>query len=89
MIESFNDSVWPWRGLNNVDRVLAVGPAHVFEYPSAKFVNAVRMYDRYETGPRNITYQNIAEVVRPTKEFILRPIHGLHDEDIANLLVPN
>ncbi len=87
VIESFSDSVWPWRGLDRIDRVFAVGPAHLFEYPSDKFVRAIELYDRPDAEIRNITYQSIAEVVHPIRRLILRPMNGLSEQEIAQLLV--
>ncbi|NIR15837.1 MAG: hypothetical protein GWN86_18670, partial [Desulfobacterales bacterium] len=46
IIEGFNDAAWPWDGLETVDSVLLVSPAHVFAYEPEKFRKAAYLMNR-------------------------------------------
>jgi len=87
VIESFNDSAWPWEGLDRVETVLAVGPGHVFTYEPEKFRLAVFL-SKHESGPvREVTFARIADMLKPLKKVALVPGEGLTDEAFRDLHV--
>ncbi len=66
IIESFNDSVWSWEGLQEVDHVLVVTPGHVFRYNPERFHKATSMYKRRNLPIREVTFSRIADLLKPT-----------------------
>lgn len=85
VIEAFNDSAWPWEGLNKVDTVLAVGPGHVFSYEPEKFRLAVSLAKHDSAPIREVTLSRITDMLRPLKKVTLLPGEGLTDEAIRDL----
>jgi predicted P-loop ATPase/GTPase len=76
-IESFNDSAWPWEGLDSVDRVFAVGPGHLFEYDPERFRKAVFMLHKGMLPVREISLNRVDELLRPVSRYELVPEKGL------------
>jgi predicted P-loop ATPase/GTPase len=73
MIESFNNSAWPWSGLDSVDRVFAVGPGHIFSYEPEKYLKAVSYMQREHTPIYSITLSEIADLLKPKQVTHFRP----------------
>ncbi|MHA1769820.1 MAG: hypothetical protein ACTSV3_08250 [Candidatus Thorarchaeota archaeon] len=74
IIEGFNDSPWPWDGLETVDSVLVVGPGHVFVYNPEKFRKATYLMSRGGLPIREVTFYRINDLLRP--EAIIRRAPG-------------
>lgn len=85
IIESFNDSAWPWRGLQKVDLVLVVGPGHVLEYDPAKFRQSAEMAVRDGADIRGATFSAVAELLRPRRIHELRPEVGLDANSLTDM----
>ncbi len=85
IIESFNDSAWPWRGLREVDLVLVVGPGHVLEYDPAKFRRSAEMAVHEGADIRATTFSAIAELLRPRRIHHLIPEIGLDVNSLTDM----
>jgi len=85
VIESFNDSVWPWEGLDKVDIVLAVGPGHVFSYEPERFRRASVLVKLDSVPIREVTFGRIADLLKPIRKVALLPAEGLTDEAVREM----
>ena len=85
VIESFNDSVWPWEGLDRVDKVLAVGPGQVFTYDPERLRKAAFLVRAAQSPIRGVTFTRVSDLVRPTGRSALNPGSGLTDQTIRDL----
>ncbi len=85
IIESFNDSVWPWEGLDRVDKVLAVGPGVVFIYDPERLRKAAFLARRAQTPIREVTFTRVSDLLRPTGRAMLNPANGLADQAMKDL----
>ncbi len=85
VIESFNDSVWPWERLGRVDKVFAVGPGQMFTYSPEKIRKAAFLTHRGDAPIREVTFSRIADLVLPEKRYQLKPEVGLSDSDIEEV----
>ncbi len=88
VIESFNDSVWPWEGLGRVDKVFAVGPGQMFIYNPEKIRKAAFLTHRGNAPIREVTFSRIADLLLPEKRYELKPEVGLSDSDIEEVFTP-
>lgn len=76
-IESFNDSAWPWEGLDYVDRVFTVGPGHLFEYDPERFRKAVFMLHKGLLPIREISLNRVDDLLKPISRYELSSSEGL------------
>lgn len=85
IIESFNDSTWPWEGLDSVDSVLVVSPGHVFSYNPEKFRKATYLMKRGDLPIREVTFGRIADLLKPTHGIEIKPDTNLTCEQLRSL----
>ncbi|NWF95752.1 MAG: hypothetical protein HXY34_06385 [Candidatus Thorarchaeota archaeon] len=85
VVESFNDSVWPWSGLSSVDMVLSVGPGQLFHYSAAKVRAAADLYTREGHSTREVTFSRVSDLIRPVKRYRLYTGTGLSPQDLRQL----
>ena len=78
-IESFNNSAWPWEGLEYVDHVFTVGPGHVFQYDPERFRKAVMLIHKGTLPIREISLNRVDDLLKPTSRFQLHTSNGLPD----------
>lgn len=86
IIESFNDSIWPWEGLEAVDNVLVVGPGQVFVYDPAKMRKAAFLTKRGEAPIREVTFTRIEDMLLPVERIELHPQKGIDKKLIRALI---
>ncbi|MEM4734816.1 MAG: hypothetical protein QXS20_03780 [Candidatus Thorarchaeota archaeon] len=86
LIESFNDSVWPWSELDRVDVVIAVGPGNLLEFDADKVKRAVDHLCRPESDIRAVTFPMMREMIRPMRNYRLVPRVGLSAGDLSHLM---
>ena len=85
LIEGFNDSVWPWEGLDRVDCVLVTGPGHLFTYDAERFRKAAFLV-KYGSQPiREAPFSRVSEMIKPNEVIHLRPHQGISSEQITRL----
>ncbi|MHA1957235.1 MAG: hypothetical protein ACW968_09950 [Candidatus Thorarchaeota archaeon] len=85
LIESFNDSVWPWIGLDRVDVALVVGPGHVFVYDPERIQKAASLVKYSQMPIRDVNFKRINDLVKPLNHLVLKP--GIEiDEEKLELL---
>ena len=65
IIEGFNNTAWPWDGLNKADAVLLVGPAHIFAYDPGRFRKAAYMMKRGNLPINEVTFGRISDLLKP------------------------
>ena len=85
IIESFNDSTWPWDGLDSVDHVLVVSPGHVFSYDPEKFRKATYLMKRGNLPIREVTFGRMADLLKPTHKLEIKPDTNLTCEQLKSL----
>ncbi len=85
IIEGFNNSAWPWDGLDSVDAVLVVGPAHVFSYDPKKFKKAVYLMIRGQLPTREVTFGRISDLLKPIKRLEVIPETDLTSFELKEL----
>ena len=86
IIESFNDSPWPWDGLTVVDAVLVTGPGVVFTYNPERFRKAAYLMSRGGLPIREVTFSRIVDLLLPLTHLRRRPEDGLTSDDMDLLL---
>jgi predicted P-loop ATPase/GTPase len=77
IIESFNDSAWPWDGLDSVDHVLVVRPGHVFSYNPERFRKATYLMKRGDLPIREVTLGRISDLLKPEHKLEIKPDSNL------------
>ncbi len=85
IIESFNDSVWPWEGLVDVDGVLLVGPGQAFAFDPDKTRKAAFLTKRGAAPIREVTFTRIDDLLRPIERYELHPKDGLGTKEIEKI----
>ncbi|TFG32366.1 hypothetical protein EU527_10205 [Candidatus Thorarchaeota archaeon] len=85
IIESFNDSTWPWNDLEQVDHVLAVSPGHVFSYDPERFKKASYLSKRNALPIREVTFSRVSDLLKPTAKIQIRPMNGLDSSQLKNI----
>ena len=85
IIEAFNDSTWPWDGLEIVDNVLVVSPGHVFGYDPERFRKAAYLSKRSILPIREVTFSRISDLLKPNSRVEIRPGEGLSDAQLREL----
>jgi predicted P-loop ATPase/GTPase len=86
VIESFNDSPWPWDGLTTVDAVLVAGPGVVFSYDPEKFRKASYLMSRGGLPIREVTFNRIVDLIRPLVHLRRKPGIALGPHQVDRLL---
>ncbi len=69
LIESFNDSVWPWVKLETVDAAIAVSPGIALLYEPSRFRKAAFLRKRDQLPIREVDFARIAELVKPLRKI--------------------
>jgi predicted P-loop ATPase/GTPase len=85
IIESFNDSVWPWDGLEIADHILVVCPGHVFAYDSDRFRKAAYLMKRGNLPIREVTFGRIADLLKPIHKLEIKPDSNLTCDQLKRL----
>ncbi len=85
IIESFNDSAWPWEGLDQVDMVLVIGPGQMFVYNAEKYRKAVFYMHKGHSPVRSVTLREMADLLKPIKRIELKPGQVLEDKDLEQV----
>ncbi len=85
IIEGFNDAAWPWDGLETVDSVLLVSPAHVFAYEPEKFRKAAYLMNRGDLPIREVTFGRISDLLKPLNRLEIRPDTKLTPDELEHL----
>ena len=85
IIESFNDSAWPWERLESVDNVLVVSPGHVFGYDPERFRRAAFLMKRGNLPIREVTFGRMADLLKPTAAIIMEPNTGFTSDQLKEL----
>lgn len=73
IIESFNDSAWPWESLESVDHVLVVSPGHVFGYDPERFRKAAFLMKRGSLPIREVTFGRMSDLLKPKAVIMVEP----------------
>jgi predicted P-loop ATPase/GTPase len=73
IIESFNDSAWPWENLTEVEHVLVVTPGHAFRYDPERFRKAAFLYHRDRWPIRQVSFRKMSDLLKPTIRIDIRP----------------
>lgn len=69
IIESFNDSVWPWEGLQSVSHVISVGSKGTRLYNPERFRKAAFLKKRDNLPIREVSFGRISDLIEPTDEY--------------------
>jgi predicted P-loop ATPase/GTPase len=85
IIEGFNDAAWLWDGLEHVDTVLLISPAHIFSYDPERFRKAVYLMNRGNLPIRDVTFGRIADLIKPIRHLQFKPDSDFSDEDLEHL----
>jgi predicted P-loop ATPase/GTPase len=85
IIESFNDSVWPWEGLDLVDNVLVVSPGHVFNYDPQKIGKAALLMKRRNLPIREVTFGRVTDLLKPLSKIEVKPDSNLSSSQLKTL----
>jgi len=85
IIESFNDSAWPWENLLEVDHVLVVSPGHIFSYDPERFRKATFLYYKERLPIREVTFSRISDLLKPTNRVEVEPSIDLDCDKLAKL----
>jgi predicted P-loop ATPase/GTPase len=83
VIESFNDTVWIWEGLDNVDLVLVVGPGQVFSYEPERFRKTAFLQKMPSMPIREVTFSRINDFLKPLSRDTWSPL-GLETIDMLS-----
>jgi predicted P-loop ATPase/GTPase len=86
IIESFNDSPWPWDGLTTVDAVLVAGPGVVFSYDPEKFRKASYLMSRGRLPIREVTFNRIVDLIRPLAHLRRKPGTDLTSDEVNRVV---
>jgi predicted P-loop ATPase/GTPase len=79
LIESFNNSAWPWEELDNVDKVFTIGPGHLFQYDPERFRKATFMLQRGSLPIREVTTSRVDDLLKPISHLPLLPSKSLSE----------
>ncbi len=70
VIEGFNDAVYPWRGVDDVDLVVAVAPGLALIYDASAFLEAVKR----RPDPYTAIFSDVAHAAAPKAKLKLPPL---------------
>ncbi|RDE11672.1 MAG: hypothetical protein C4K48_11030 [Candidatus Thorarchaeota archaeon] len=85
IIESFNDSAWPWERLESVDNVLVVSPGHIFGYDHERFRRAAFLMKRGNLPIREVTFGRMSDLLKPTAAIIMEPNTNFTSDQLKEL----
>lgn len=85
VIESFNNTAWPWEGLDNVDTILATGPGHIFVYDAERFRKATLLKKFNSQAIREVPFSRVAELIKPIDRILLSAGEELQDEHLEKI----
>jgi len=85
IVESFNDSAWPWENLLEVDHVLVVSPGHVFSYDPERFRKGTFLYHRGHFPIREVTFGKMSDLLKPSSRLDLKPDTHLDAQNAKEL----
>jgi predicted P-loop ATPase/GTPase len=85
IIEGFNNTVWPWDGLEQVDAVLLISPAHIFTYDPERFRKAAYLMNRGGLPIREVTFSRISDLLKPINRLEIKPENSISVDDIEHL----
>ncbi len=85
IIEGFNNTVWPWDGLERVDTVLLISPGHIFTYDPERFRKAAYLMIRGGRPIREVTFGRISDLLKPMYRGEIRPETEITTEDLEQL----
>jgi predicted P-loop ATPase/GTPase len=85
IIECFNDAAWPWDGLEVVDDVFLISPAHIFSFDPERFRKAAYLMNRGTLPIREVTFSRISDLLKPIKRLEIKPESELSAEDLGYL----
>ncbi|MBD3407114.1 MAG: hypothetical protein GF411_13430 [Candidatus Lokiarchaeota archaeon] len=86
LIESFNDSIWPWEGLASVDQVFVIGPGQMFRYHPEKFRKAAFLMHRDPSPIRSVILNRISDLMKPVERIQLHGGTGLTENDMRKIV---
>ncbi|NHJ12768.1 MAG: hypothetical protein EAX95_03790 [Candidatus Thorarchaeota archaeon] len=86
LIEAFNDSVWPWEGLTQVDYVIAVSQRTIAIYESERFRRAAFLRKRRTLPIREVSFGRIADLVEPLEKLSKEPKELIDTESLIDRL---
>ncbi len=85
IIEGFNDAAWPWDGLDTVDAVLLISPAHIFSYDPERFRKAAYLMIRGNLPIREVTFGRISDLLKPISRLEIRPESDISVDELEHL----
>ena len=85
IIEGFNNTAWPWDGLNKADAVLLVGPAHIFSYDPKRFRKAAYLMKRGNLPINEVTFGRISDLLKPFARVQIKPESQLTLQQLEHL----
>ena len=85
IIEGFNNAAWPWDGLERVDAVILVSPAHIFTYDPERFRKAAYLMNRGNLPIREVTFSRISDLLKPISRGEIRPETEISADDLEHL----
>ena len=85
IIESFNDSTWPWDGLERVDHILVVSPGHIFGYDPERYRKASYLSKRSGLPIREVSFSRISDLLKPTSRVEIHAGKGLEAAQLREL----
>jgi predicted P-loop ATPase/GTPase len=87
IIESFNDTIWPWEGLDHVDVVWVIGPGQIFRYDSERIRKASMIQKRANLPLREVTFSRVVDLLKPIGRDTWSPLE-LTSSEMAEELLP-
>lgn len=73
IIESFNDSAWPWESLAMVDHVVVVTPGNAFRYDPERFRKGTFLYHRERFPIREVSFTKMSDLLKPSHRVDIKP----------------
>jgi len=70
VVEGFNDAVYPWRGVDDMDLVIAVAPGLALIYDTTAFLEAIKL----SPDPYTTTFSEVASSTAPKAKLKLPPL---------------
>ncbi len=86
VIEAFNDTVWPWEELTDVDSIIAVSPGQVFSFEPERMLKAVELTAYSNASIREVSFRQLADLIKPIGKMRTYANRGLSCEDIKRLI---
>ncbi|TFG13198.1 hypothetical protein EU537_06870 [Candidatus Thorarchaeota archaeon] len=86
VIEAFNDTVWPWEELTNVDSIIAVSPGQAFRFDPERMLKAVQISTYSNASIREVSFSQVSDLIKPISKMRVYPKTGLRKQDIERLV---